>query len=194
MAPRVEATLTEVALTMPARFATTADPVPASDGRALAPLVDTRVGPEGVGDATELRVGGTVGLEPEVARVVVVLADVAPPTDGRAEVTAAVGLVAVDDNEGLLLCPRAGATEVRRARGSDDTPGLLAASALVLALAAAVGLEATDVEPESGDLFAAVPGVGSAGLAREVLKQMNQVIVSYQAVCNFVVSITTTKP
>ena len=174
--PRVEATLTEVALTTPGRFATTADQAPTSDGRALAPVTDTRVGPEGVGDATELRVAATVGLEPEVTRAVVALADVAPPTDGRAEVAAAVGLFAVDDNEGLLLCPRVGAIEVRRARGSDDTPGLLAASALVLAPVAAAGLEAAVVEPESGDLFSAVPGAGCAGLAREVLKQMNQVI------------------
>lgn len=165
MAPRAEAAPPEApALTTPGRFATTAEPDPASDGRGLAPIADTRVGPDGVGETTELRVGGTVGLEPDV------LADVAPATGGRAEVAAAVGLVAVDDNEGLLLCPGVGATDVRRARGSDDTPGLFAASALALAPAPTAGLGAAGVEAESGDLFTAVPGAGCAGFAREVLQ------------------------
>lgn len=189
VAPRVEATLAEVFdLTTPVRPATTAEPIPAADGRGLAPTVDTRVGPDGVGETTELRVDGTVGLEPETTRVVV-LAGAAPATDGRAEVAAAVGLVAVDDNEGLLLCPGVGATDVRRARGSDGTPGLFTAPALALAPAPTAGLEAAGVEVESGDFFTAVPGAGCAGFAIEVFRRVDAALGSGFPTCILVLRV-----
>jgi hypothetical protein len=129
------------------RFTAEEAPIPDSDGRGLAPAAVARAVPDDVGEVTEPRAGGAPGLA-AVARVVDVFE--ASAKEGRADVGPTEGLDAVEDTEGLLLCPGTGATDVRRTRGSDDA---------VVLPGAVGGFGATEVDDDKGDFFGTAPGV-----------------------------------
>jgi hypothetical protein len=143
------------------RFAARLAPAPASEGRALTPAAVGRVVLVEEGDVTEPR-AGAAALLPDVTRAAG-FAVAAPPMDIRA-VDEAKGLADVEDMEGLLPCPNAGATDVRRAA---------VVSAPALAPAAARDLGTVAVEAERGDFFTAGAGPADVDFVSEVLDEMN---------------------